>query len=360
MIQLVQIILCCFCLAFTQVNALNVLLVKRFKYVPSSATLFVQKIMPALKKHGINFVTKNPDLVVIAGRVSKSLCEKYKDFPVVIFDEIETASLDPSVRACLKEPNVCAVYKNTVLRDKAFYNQQTVRVNGLGNYSYHFNILNNQFNMLKKVEPIELSNRELEKIVCCVWDPFRSFLRADLQELCRCQGVLESKREIDVFFAGNMWSRNTITMPGRHRRCALSEVEQIKGINALTFEGRISKIKYWEYLKRSKIVISPWGFAEWCWRDYEAVLAGAVVIKPNSDFVLADPDLYRDGHCYVACKSDFSDLEEKVRLVLSNYEKFTGMRLRALKLLQGNWSFEKCARKLALSLNETYCKCRAQ
>jgi len=103
-------------------------------------------------------------------------------------------------------------------------------------------------------------------------------------------------------------------------------------------------------LRTSKIVISPWGNGEWCWRDYEAIYSGAVVIKPNSDFVHAVPDLYRNNKYYVACNPDFSDLEEKISYVVENYEKFIDMRKNARNLLINHWGYEKIAHNLATAI----------
>ena len=38
------------------------------------------------------------------------------------------------------------------------------------------------------------------------------------------------------------------------------------------------------------------------------------------DWINTTPNMYVDGETYIACKHDFSDLEEKVDYVLSDYK----------------------------------------
>ena len=72
----------------------------------------------------------------------------------------------------------------------------------------------------------------------------------------------------------------------------------------------------------SKIVFSPYGFGAYgAPRDVQSAQFGSVLIKPKLDWVDTKPNMYVDGETYIACKQDFSDLEEKVDYVLSNFEE---------------------------------------
>lgn len=63
---------------------------------------------------------------------------------------------------------------------------------------------------------------------------------------------------------------------------------------------------------------SPFGYGEVCWRDYEAVMCGALLIKPDMSHVETYPDIFRPHETYVPIRWDFSDLEEKVNYFLDN------------------------------------------
>ena len=74
------------------------------------------------------------------------------------------------------------------------------------------------------------------------------------------------------------------------------------------------KMEFSEYLKnlqQSKICISPFGQGEICFRDFEAMLMGTILLKPNQSIIQTTPNMFIEGETYIGCKLDWSDLEEK-------------------------------------------------
>jgi len=116
-----------------------------------------------------------------------------------------------------------------------------------------------------------------------------------------------------------------------HRRAALAAVEALQGsFNAPCGAGRpLRPDEYLGTMFRSKSVLSPWGWGEAAHRDYEAMLLGAVVIKPSMDHVACWPDVYVPNETYLPCKLDFSDLPELVGRVVADWDSFRPMRERA-------------------------------
>ncbi|WP_157968938.1 hypothetical protein [Tropicimonas sp. IMCC34011] len=102
---------------------------------------------------------------------------------------------------------------------------------------------------------------------------------------------------------------------GRMRQDAEAQVDRIGDISAAT-GGGLPWAEYMAELGRSKLCFSPFGSGELCWRDVEAILAGAVLLKPSMDHLRTLPDLYRPWETYVPLAWDFSDLGEKVRMLL--------------------------------------------
>ena len=45
------------------------------------------------------------------------------------------------------------------------------------------------------------------------------------------------------------------------------------------------------------------------------------MIKPNQDLVKTIPDIYEPGKTYIDVKYDWSDLEEKIDYILSNFNE---------------------------------------
>lgn len=98
--------------------------------------------------------------------------------------------------------------------------------------------------------------------------------------------------------------------------------------------GRVGRYAYLAELASSQMCFSPFGYGEVCWRDFEAVHAGALLLKPDMDHVETDPNVFRPHDTYVPLAWDFSDLGEKVRF----YRDRPGERERicrnAFELLQ--------------------------
>jgi len=98
---------------------------------------------------------------------------------------------------------------------------------------------------------------------------------------------------------------------------ALDHVRQLRGLN-IACEGLVTRKAYLAELAASKICFSPFGYGEVCWRDYEAVLHGALLIKPDMSHILTCPDIFIPFKTYVPVQWDLSDLEEKIRFYLAH------------------------------------------
>lgn len=83
----------------------------------------------------------------------------------------------------------------------------------------------------------------------------------------------------------------------------------------------VARRQYLRELAQAKLCFSPFGYGEVCWRDYEAVMCGSLLIKPDMSHVETDPDIFQAGESYVPIRWDFSDLEEKVRYYLAHAEE---------------------------------------
>ena len=96
----------------------------------------------------------------------------------------------------------------------------------------------------------------------------------------------------------------------------------VSNLSYKTFTSdKIDKSEYLNKISNSKIMISPFGQGEICYRDWELIQCGTVMIKPNMYNVNTMPNMYVDGETYISCKHDWSDLEEKIDYVLSNFNE---------------------------------------
>lgn len=74
---------------------------------------------------------------------------------------------------------------------------------------------------------------------------------------------------------------------------------------------RVSQEEYDRELASSKICVSPFGFGEICWRDFEAILWGCLMVKPDMSHVRTQPDIFVPYETYVPVKWDYSDLNSQ-------------------------------------------------
>jgi hypothetical protein len=79
--------------------------------------------------------------------------------------------------------------------------------------------------------------------------------------------------------------------------------------------GMVPQKQYYRELADSKIVISPFGWGEVCFRDFEAILSGALLLKPDMSHVTTWPGVYIPYETYVPLRWDGSD-------ILSQTEKY--------------------------------------
>jgi hypothetical protein len=80
----------------------------------------------------------------------------------------------------------------------------------------------------------------------------------------------------------------------------------------LTPTQKVPQDQYYEEMRRSRMVVSPFGYGELCWRDFEAVICRSLLIKPDMSHLRTEPDLFRPLETYVPVRWDYADLEEKV------------------------------------------------
>ena len=93
-------------------------------------------------------------------------------------------------------------------------------------------------------------------------------------------------------------------------QCA-DAVDQLENVTTVTGTG-IRHDLFLREMRAAKICFSPFGYGEVCWRDYEAVMSGAVLLKQDMAHVETDPDIFVADETYVPVAWDLSDFAEKV------------------------------------------------
>lgn len=101
------------------------------------------------------------------------------------------------------------------------------------------------------------------------------------------------------------------------RRNAIDAINVVEGIS-ISPEGKLGFDAFMEEMRAAKLCFSPFGYGELCWRDIEAIQAGAVMVKQSMNHLDTKPDLYEAGETYLPVKWDCSDLEEVLRGALED------------------------------------------
>lgn len=95
--------------------------------------------------------------------------------------------------------------------------------------------------------------------------------------------------------------------------------------------GETSQAAYNREVRSSKIVLSPFGWGELCLRDFEAVLGGALLMKPDMSHLETWPDVFVPGETYAPFSWDAEDLVEKARAWLADDERRMRVARRAFE-----------------------------
>jgi len=85
---------------------------------------------------------------------------------------------------------------------------------------------------------------------------------------------------------------------------------------------RVSKWRYFDELKKSKIVASPFGYSEINYKDFETFLCGALLFKPDMSHLETYPSFYVENGTYVAHSWLLDDVESKLEEILDNYDAY--------------------------------------
>ena len=108
------------------------------------------------------------------------------------------------------------------------------------------------------------------------------------------------------------------------------------------------KVDLKQYLKESGSIfatLSPFGWGEICFRDFEAVIGGSILIKPDMSHLTTWPNIYQND-TYISLDWDFNNLSLLENLE-SEKEKFSKYVIKSREIyLDSLYSFEDRAKNL--------------
>lgn len=289
-----------------------------------------------LLERGIKFVEKNYDFVL--WHTDKPPMPFDSTIPTLIVERIASARIGK--RKLLQASNVIGFAKSAHYRDLSL-DDIPRRV-----ASYHNELIGETMGTEREL-PLRKSSvlTDDAKKKIFLWYSFASY---DTMKIFAKNGesTITRSRPIDISFHGTTtYGQKAVTA---HRCACIKELAKLKNCKTSYSDNRTLRGQHYiDSLLNTKIAISPWGLGEKCYRDYEAIFSGALVIKPNTDFVVSWPDIYQSGKYYISCKIDFSDLQEKVDYIRTHWGELTEMRINARKCLLQHRNPIEIARYLA-------------
>ena len=241
--------------------------------------------------------------------------------PLIILEKFDSVTI--ANRMALKNKNVIGIIKNTTLRDPALNNSYTKKTMFPTKLPYDYT----------SESEITLNDDDLSKLYLGY-----TYAMYDIMEPIINNFKLEKDiRKIDCNFYGTVNYKNpNISL---HRQTCLDQLNRLSTkYNILGGSGRpLKTLQYHKILEISSSGVSPWGWGEACFRDFEIILSGSILIKPDTSFVVGAQDIYQNNIHYIPCKMDFSDLDEKIDYIKSNWNKLYDMRYQSLNYLLSWW-----------------------
>ena len=86
--------------------------------------------------------------------------------------------------------------------------------------------------------------------------------------------------------------------------------------------SKVKRIKYFNELSKSKISISPFGWGEIAYRDFESFINSTILIKPDMSHLETWPNLYIDKKTYLSFNWNFDNLIDVIENALDNYQDY--------------------------------------
>jgi hypothetical protein len=102
--------------------------------------------------------------------------------------------------------------------------------------------------------------------------------------------------------------------------------------------GTVPKKEYRKNLVDSNFVVSPFGWGEICYRDYEAFLGGAALIKPDMSHLKTWPNLYSPNETYFPISWEIEKWNDEFNTILSNDAKRRKIAETGQKKFRDLWS----------------------
>lgn len=258
------------------------------KIAEGSISRLIERLCPRLSSLGAEFVQEKADAEVIFCQ-QWHLSPDFLDRPTVVLERKAGTALHVDTRPHLANPHLKRILKNCRFIDRTEYNRTS-----------------KCFHEPPVLPSHRLSDEEIAKIDI----GFSLATHKQMDPFAEREPLPAARRDIDVFFAGTVdYEGNTAVTA--HRNAAFAALDRLSSkFKIVQAAGRpMPAAEYKLTMARSRVVFSPWGYGETCFREYEGILLGCKVVKPWSTHLEDAAGIFPDSPELHWCLPDFSDLE---------------------------------------------------
>jgi len=86
--------------------------------------------------------------------------------------------------------------------------------------------------------------------------------------------------------------------------------------------GKIKQAAYNAEISKVAAILSPFGWGEICFRDFEAIFNSSLLIKPDMDHIETWPDVYKPYKTYIPVDWDGNNLKETVSRAIADIKNY--------------------------------------
>ena len=140
-----------------------------------------------------------------------------------------------------------------------------------------------------------------------------------------------ANRLFDITFRGTVKYDTYFSDIVSFQRRKVFEILNLAPYNILS-GNIVHRDRYLSELNKTKVSISPFGYGEICYRDFETFISGSLLVKPSMDHLVTFPNLYLPNETYVPISWDLSDLRETLDKIITNYSLYKEIAINGQEL----------------------------
>ena len=129
-------------------------------------------------------------------------------------------------------------------------------------------------------------------------------------------------RKLGFSFRGGIDHGNKNSSISMQRNKVITILNQITKYKSIVSSERVDKSTFIKELSESKIGVSPFGWGEICYRDFEVFIAGGVMVKPSVSYLKTYPDVFIENETYIPISWEMDELKNKLEDIIDNYPNY--------------------------------------